>query len=142
MKDVVQWNGKYWQVKEGAYRVLPRDQPRPVMQCANDEPSETSAAWSLVKGQTRIGYHAVAMVGYSESKKLLKFRNSWGLNFDEQGYFYVPASAWDAIAECWFATDDPVFAKHILQQVRTTEKLVHGELFAGNSANSATNTSS
>jgi hypothetical protein len=131
MKDAVQWNGQYWVVKEGALSVLPRDQPLPAMRCANDEPCSSSKAWMLVKGQTRIGYHAVALVGYSESKQLLKFRNSWGLNFDDHGYFYVPSSAWGSIAECWFSTNDPVFAKHILDQVRLTEKLVQSELFAG-----------
>ncbi|AGA64621.1 papain cysteine protease family protein [Liberibacter crescens BT-1] len=37
-----------------------------------------------------IGGHAVLCVGYDNKKQLFKFRNSWGENIGEKGYFYMP----------------------------------------------------
>ena len=36
------------------------------------------------------GGHAVLAVGYDNSTSLFKFRNSWGKNQGEAGYFYIP----------------------------------------------------
>lgn len=37
-----------------------------------------------------LGGHAVLMVGYDQDKKLFKARNSWGEQWGDNGYFYLP----------------------------------------------------
>jgi C1A family cysteine protease len=39
-----------------------------------------------------LGGHAVAIVGYNDAKKQLIVRNSWGTNWGDKGYFYLPYS--------------------------------------------------
>jgi hypothetical protein len=80
-------------------------------------PSKTSTIWNLLDGQSIVGYHCVAIVGYDPNTKLLKMRNSWGLDFDDHGYFYVPFRAWHSVIECWFGTCDTGLAQLIQQQV-------------------------
>jgi len=55
--------------------------------------------WDAERGHID-GYHAVVCVGYTENGWIV--RNSWGVDFGDNGYFYVPNSfmrdeAWD----CW-----------------------------------------
>ncbi len=37
-----------------------------------------------------LGGHAVLAVGYDDNKKWLIMRNSWGTNWGDKGYFYMP----------------------------------------------------
>lgn len=37
-----------------------------------------------------VGGHAVAIVGYDDSKQVFIVRNSWGTGWGDQGYFYMP----------------------------------------------------
>jgi C1A family cysteine protease len=37
-----------------------------------------------------IGGHAILIVGYDDSTKMFKFKNSWGANWGEKGYGYLP----------------------------------------------------
>ena len=37
-----------------------------------------------------VGGHAVAMVGYDETKKMIFVRNSWGQSWGDKGCFYAP----------------------------------------------------
>jgi C1A family cysteine protease len=37
-----------------------------------------------------LGGHAVCVVGYDDKRRLLKFRNSWGANWGDKGYGYLP----------------------------------------------------
>ena len=39
-----------------------------------------------------VGGHAVLAVGYDNSTGLMKFRNSWGPDAGDNGYFYIPYS--------------------------------------------------
>ncbi len=41
-------------------------------------------------GERLIGGHAVMAVGYDDERKMLTARNSWGPNWGDQGYFYLP----------------------------------------------------
>jgi C1A family cysteine protease len=41
---------------------------------------------------TMIGGHAVCFVGYDDTKDLLKFKNSWGTHWGDNGYGYLPYS--------------------------------------------------
>ena len=38
------------------------------------------------------GYHAMVVVGYSDDTKFFLVRNSWGENFGDKGYCYIPYS--------------------------------------------------
>lgn len=40
--------------------------------------------------ESSIGGHAVLAVGYDEEKKVLIMRNSWGVEWGDKGYFYLP----------------------------------------------------
>jgi len=37
-----------------------------------------------------LGGHAVVVVGYDDAKQLFTMRNSWGPDWGDQGYFYLP----------------------------------------------------
>lgn len=37
-----------------------------------------------------LGGHAVLIVGYDDAKQVLIIRNSWGSNWGDKGYFYMP----------------------------------------------------
>ena len=41
---------------------------------------------------TDFGYHAMVIVGYSDETKYFVVRNSWGENFGDKGYCYIPYS--------------------------------------------------
>lgn len=58
---------------------------------------------------TIYGGHAICAVGYDDTKQLVKFKNSWGTGWGENGYGYLPYSyiedfMWDA----WAARDHSV----------------------------------
>lgn len=40
--------------------------------------------------EVRIGGHAVCAIGYDDEKQALLIRNSYGVDFGDQGYFYMP----------------------------------------------------
>jgi C1A family cysteine protease len=42
------------------------------------------------KGEAVVGGHAVVAVGYSDAKRYVIVRNSWGTSWGEHGYFYMP----------------------------------------------------
>ena len=42
------------------------------------------------EGEKVLGGHAVALVGYDDSKKVFIVRNSWGSSWGDHGYFYMP----------------------------------------------------
>jgi C1A family cysteine protease len=40
----------------------------------------------------KFGYHAMVIVGYSDTDRFFKVRNSWGEKFGDKGYCYIPYS--------------------------------------------------
>ena len=42
------------------------------------------------KREKLLGGHAVLLVGYNKTKKVFIARNSWGTNWGDKGYFYMP----------------------------------------------------
>ena len=42
------------------------------------------------KNDKMLGGHAVMAVGYNDKQKVFIIRNSWGVNWGDQGYFYMP----------------------------------------------------
>jgi C1A family cysteine protease len=43
-----------------------------------------------VNTETLLGYHCVVIVGFDDSKLMFKVANSWGTNWGQKGYFYLP----------------------------------------------------
>jgi C1A family cysteine protease len=41
-------------------------------------------------GEKSQGGHCVLIVGYDQTKKWFICRNSWGVNWGDKGYFYLP----------------------------------------------------
>jgi C1A family cysteine protease len=54
------------------------------------ETSTTGIVSMPTKYEDQLGGHAVVMVGYTEDNKFI-CRNSWGENWGDKGYFYMPA---------------------------------------------------
>ncbi|MDE1727436.1 MAG: C1 family peptidase, partial [Thaumarchaeota archaeon] len=49
-----------------------------------------------------VGGHAVMAVAYDDSKKAFKCRNSWGTNWGQKGYFWIP---YDYLTNTFLASD-------------------------------------
>lgn len=55
-----------------------------------------------------LGGHAVLIVGYDDTKKVLIIRNSWGTSWGDNGYFYMPYD---------FISDQTTFDPWVLDRV-------------------------
>ena len=52
------------------------------------------------------GGHAIAIVGFDDTTKLVKFKNSWGSNWGKNGYGYLPYRyIQDFMMDCWVTTN-------------------------------------
>lgn len=56
----------------------------------SDKVAKTGSVPMPKKNEQMLGGHAVLIVGYSNTKKKLIVRNSWGTNWGMEGYFYLP----------------------------------------------------
>jgi len=56
----------------------------------SDEVAKTGLLKMPEVSEKNMGGHAVLMVGYDDSKKHFIVRNSWGKNWGDRGYFYMP----------------------------------------------------
>ena len=56
----------------------------------NPEVASTGIMPIPQKKEKLLGGHAVAAVGFDDSKKAMIIRNSWGENWGDKGYFYMP----------------------------------------------------
>lgn len=55
-------------------------------------------------GEKRLGGHAVLAVGYDNQKQVVKVRNSWGADWADHGYFYMPYAVFKQTArDVWTA---------------------------------------
>lgn len=50
-----------------------------------------------------LGGHAVLAVGYDDDKKQIIVRNSWGTEWGDEGYFYLPYDYYNKgyVSDCW-----------------------------------------
>jgi C1A family cysteine protease len=54
------------------------------------------------------GGHAVCVVGFDDGKKTLKFKNSWGADWGDKGYGYLPYEYIDKyLSEAWALSMEP-----------------------------------
>lgn len=57
---------------------------------------------NLTKSDVITEYHAVMAMGYDDHTQLLKFRNSWGENWGDKGYGYLPYAYFENfISDAW-----------------------------------------
>ncbi len=49
-----------------------------------------------------VGGHCVALMGYDNARKSFEVRNSWGADWGDQGYFWMP---YDYVIDCGLADD-------------------------------------
>lgn len=52
--------------------------------------SNTGIVSMPLKKENLLGGHAVVCVGYDDTKQVWIMRNSWGVNWGDKGYFYLP----------------------------------------------------
>ncbi len=59
------------------------------------------------EGEVR-GGHAICIVGFDNTKQMLKFRNSWGEGWGDRGYGYISYSdAMKSLWDAWSSVDIP-----------------------------------
>lgn len=56
----------------------------------SDETAKTGIVPMPTDDDSVVGGHAICLVGYDDDKKLLKFKNSWGQDWGDKGYGYLP----------------------------------------------------
>ena len=56
----------------------------------SDEVASTGVMPLPAKDEKLLGGHAVAAVGFDDNKKCMIVRNSWGEDWGDNGYFYMP----------------------------------------------------
>lgn len=58
------------------------------------------------RNEELMGGHAICIVGYDDSKKVFKFKNSWSAEWADKGYGYLPyAYLENYCSDAWSATD-------------------------------------
>jgi C1A family cysteine protease len=55
-----------------------------------DQTAQTGLIPMPAHGESMIGGHAIAVVGYDNAKQLYTIRNSWGEGWGDKGYGYLP----------------------------------------------------
>lgn len=68
----------------------------------SEEVARTGIVQMPVRGEQFMGGHAVVLAGYSDEKKAFLVRNSWGINWGLNGYFYLP---YDYVTDQTLASD-------------------------------------
>lgn len=56
----------------------------------SDHTAKTGIMTLPQANEKNLGGHAVLVVGYDDTKKILIVRNSWGAGWGDKGYFYMP----------------------------------------------------
>ena len=68
----------------------------------SDDVAKTGIMPLPKEGEKILGGHAVALVGFDDSKKVFIVRNSWGEIWGDKGYFYMP---YEFISNSTYASD-------------------------------------
>ena len=59
--------------------------------------------WNKSYGESLMGYHAIALVGYNKEGFII--RNSWGKSFGDNGYVTIPYQDFNKLLEIWTIID-------------------------------------
>lgn len=65
--------------------------------------SDRDYFWRKYNGDSLVGYHAVALVGYNEEGFII--RNSWGTSFGDNGHVTIPYDDFNELIEIWTVMD-------------------------------------
>ena len=58
------------------------------------------------KNERTLGGHAICPVGYDDKTGFIKFKNSWGINWGDKGYGYLPYEYIDKyMMDAWSSVD-------------------------------------
>ena len=68
----------------------------------SDDVTKTGVVPMPKASEQVLGGHAIAMVGYDDTRKVFICRNSWGAEWGDQGYFYLP---YDYLASSDYSDD-------------------------------------
>lgn len=63
-----------------------------------------TSMWKRNRGETLLGGHMMSICGYNEKRFII--RNSWGINWGDKGYTYMPYNKFNLAYECWTTIDD------------------------------------
>jgi C1A family cysteine protease len=88
--------------------------------------NQTAQMWKPAQGETNLGGHAMAIVGYNKQGFII--RNSWGSEWADSGYTIYPYEDWGSHYEIWTTIDTqsawpifdvseykiPIKSKHLL----------------------------
>ena len=70
-----------------------------------NEARKTGVVPVPAKGSTIVGGHAIVLVGYDDKTQRFKFANSWGTDWGDKGFGYLPyAYLTDERVEAWTFT--------------------------------------
>ena len=72
------------------------------------------------QGEELLGGHAVALVGFDDNRSVFIVRNSWGEEWGDKGYFYMP---YEFILNPQFASDFWTITKTSDSKVELEEHL-------------------
>jgi C1A family cysteine protease len=78
------------------------------------------------EGEKILGGHAVAIVGFDDIRNVFIVRNSWGDNWGDKGYFYMP---YDFIKNREYASDFWVITKTIDSNKNLLENHIKNKIF-------------
>lgn len=67
--------------------------------------NENIDMWNARQGDEYLGGHAMALVGYDDTKEHFIIRNSWGEEWGDNGYTYFPYKDFGAQWEIWTSVD-------------------------------------
>jgi len=119
------WIGDYWSIDNlTELKAAIAKNPVPIGIACFEEifyPDQNGLVAYPANPDNFYGGHAVCAVGYDDTKKLIKFKNSWGESWGENGYGYLSYDyitdyMWDA-----WTSDDIRVRKSMLKE---TKKLV------------------
>jgi len=70
-------------------------------------------------GERHYGGHAICAVGYDDNRQLIKFKNSWGLNWGQNGYGYISYNYFNKYAWSNWACKDVSVTKEMIKESRS-----------------------
>ncbi|KAH8728552.1 hypothetical protein GQ44DRAFT_724026 [Phaeosphaeriaceae sp. PMI808] len=70
----------------------------------------------------RTAGHAVVFVGYDDSTRLIKFKNSWGTGRGDRGYYYMPYDYLQFTHDAWVLWDQHISLPVSISGVTVTAK--------------------
>jgi len=115
-ESVAQWYrcGSYWRITtlEEMKTLLALKGPQVAgILCFNEifNPNKDAIITMPSKRRKSIGGHAICLVGYDDSASLLKFKNSWGTAYGENGYAYISYDYYKHYClDAWYFADTKI----------------------------------